>query len=60
VRAAPRRVRADGAQIRDLEARVELLSGNKEEIVYEMRMMLKGASAPPGRAPARLTRAAQT
>jgi hypothetical protein len=29
-------------QIRDLEARVELLSGNKEEIVYEMRMMLKG------------------
>jgi hypothetical protein len=26
-----------------LEARVELLSGNKEEIVYEMRMMLKGS-----------------
>lgn len=29
-------------QIRDLEARVEILSGGKEEAIGEMRNMIKG------------------
>ena len=32
-------------QIRDLEARVEILSGGKDEVAGEMRNILKGKSA---------------
>jgi hypothetical protein len=52
LRAGQARARLTRCQIRDLEARVELLSGNKDEVVYEMRMMLKGACAFPRSVPA--------
>ena len=32
-------------QIRDLEARVEILSGGKDEVVGEMKNILKGRSS---------------